>query len=211
MNKASRVLLIVMLVLCACHSTYAAGISDAELSALFPGGQVEKNVTLDVPGQGYFGAEIIVKIPYKEKISGADSDYDVDFKIRRQILNFNREQSEAAVMEKLALFAKGSYLYDGTPLGFDEANSTSDVITSTNIVATTTVEKPQKAAVGSGLVWFQRTTHVAAGNRQVYHKCHYAARVGDFVATLDVTVPGPRAQADEWFQKLIAAGIRDSK
>lgn len=65
MNKASRVLLIVLLALCACHSAYAAGISDADLSALFPGGKVEKNVTLDVPGQGYFGAEIIVRIPYK--------------------------------------------------------------------------------------------------------------------------------------------------
>ena len=211
MNKASRVLLIFVLALCACHSAYAAGISDADLSALFPGGKVEKNVTLDVPGQGYFGAEIIVRIPYKEKISGADSDYDVDFKIRRQILSFNREQSEAAVMENLALFAKGTHLYDGTPLGFDEAGSTSDVITSTNIVAKTTVEKPQKAAVGGGLVWFQRTTQVAAGSQQVYHKCHYAARVGDFVATLDVHLPGPRAQADEWFQKLIAAGMRDSK
>ena len=76
MNKASRVLLIFVLALCACHSAYAAGISDADLSALFPGGKVEKNVTLDVPGQGYFGAEIIVRIPYKEKISGADSDYE---------------------------------------------------------------------------------------------------------------------------------------
>jgi hypothetical protein len=211
MKKVSRVLLIAMLALCICHSAYAAGISDAELTALFPAGKVEKNTTLNVTGQGYFGAEIIVRIPYKEKVSGADADYDVDFKIRRQILNFNREQSEAFVVEKLALFANGSYLYDGTPLGFDEVGSTQDVITSTNIVATTTVEKPQKAAVGGGVVWFQRTTHAAAGNQQVYHKCHYAARVGDFVATLDVDVPGSRAQADAWFQKLITAGGRDSQ
>ena len=211
MKIVSRIILVVVLVLMACQPVYAAGISDAGLAAMFPGGKVEKNTTLDVPGQGYFGAEIVVRIPYKEKISGAEQEYDVDFKIRRQILDFNREQSEGAVTENLALFAKGSNLYWGGPLEFDEAGSTSGVITLTNIVATTTVDAPQKAAVASGIVWFQRTTHVAAGSQQVYHRCHYAARVGDFVATLDVTIPGSRSQADEWFQKLIAACMRGSK
>lgn len=208
MKIVSRIILVVVLVLMACQPVYAAGISDAGLAAMFPGGKVEKNTTLDVPGQGYFGAEIVVRIPYKEKISGADLEYDLDFKIRRQILDFNREQSEAVVKENLALFAKGSYLYGGGPLEFDEAGSSSGVITLTNIEATTTIDPPQKAAVAGGIVWFQRTTHVAAGSRQVYHRCHYAKRVGDFVATLDVNIAGPREQADEWFQKLIAASMR---
>ena len=211
MKKASWLLMVVMLALIVCRPVYAAGISDAEVAAMFPGGRVEKNATLNVPGQGYFGAEIFVRIPYKEKISGAELEYDLDFKIRRQILDFNREQSEAVVKENLALFAKGSNLYWGGPLEFDEAGSTSGVITLTNIVATTTVDAPQKAAVAGGIVWFQRTTHVAAGSQQVYHRCHYAARVGDFVATLDVTIPGSRSQADEWFQKLIAACMSGSK
>ena len=208
MKKASWLAMVVMLALIVCQPAYAAGISDAEVAAMFPGGKVEKNAPLNVPGQGYFGSEIFVRIPYKEKISGAEQEYDVDFKIRRQILDFNREQSEGAVTENLALFAKGSNLYWGGPLEFDEAGSTSGVITLTNIVATTTVDATQKAAVAGGIVWFQRTTHVAAGSQQVYHRCHYAARVGDFVATLDVTIPGPREQADAWFQKLIAACMR---
>jgi hypothetical protein len=208
MRKASWLAMVVMLVLLVGQAAYAAGISDGEATAMFPGGKIEKNATLNVPEQGYFGSEIFVRIPYKEKISGADLEYDLDFKIRRQILDFNREQSEAAVMENLALFAKGSYLYGGSPLEFDEAGSTSGVITLTNIVATTTIDPPQKAAVAGGIVWFQRTTHVAAGSRQEYHRCHYAKRVGDFVATLDVTIPGPREQADAWFQKLIAACMR---
>ena len=208
MKKASWLLMVVMLALIVCRPVYAAGISDAEVAAMFPGGRVEKNATLNVPGQGYFGAEIFVRIPYKEKISGAELEYDLDFKIRRQILDFNREQSESIVKENLALFAKGSYLYGGSPLEFDEAGSTSGVITLTNIVATTTVDPPQKAAVAGGIVWFQRTTHVAAGSRQEYYNCHYATRVGDFVATMEVNIPGPREQADTWFQKLIAASMR---
>ena len=146
MKKASWLLMVVMLALIVCRPVYAAGISDAEVAAMFPGGRVEKNATLNVPGQGYFGAEIFVRIPYKEKISGAELEYDLDFKIRRQILDFNREQSESIVKENLALFAKGSYLYGGGPLEFDEAGSSSGVITLTNIVATTTVDPPQKAA-----------------------------------------------------------------
>ena len=208
MIKASWLLMVVMLALIVCRPVYAAGISDAEVAAMFPGGRVEKNATLNVPGQGYFGAEIFVRIPYKEKISGAELEYDLDFKIRRQILDFNREQSESIVKENLALFAKGSYLYGGSPLEFDEAGSTSGVITLTNIVATTTVDPPQKAAVAGGIVWFQRTTHVAAGSRQEYYNCHYATRVGDFVATMEVNIPGSREQADAWFQKLIAASMR---
>ena len=208
MKKASWVLMVVMLALIVCRPAYAAGISDAEVAAMFPGGRVEKNATLNVPGQGYIGAEIFVRIPYKEKISGAELEYDLDFKIRRQILDFNREQSESIVKENLALFAKGSYLYGGSPLEFDEAGSTSGVITLTNIVATTTVDPPQKAAVAGGIVWFQRTTHVAAGSRQEYYNCHYATRVGDFVATMEVNIPGSREQADAWFQKLIAASMR---
>jgi hypothetical protein len=208
MKKASWLLMVVMLALIVCRPAYAAGISDAEVVAMFPGGRVEKNATLNVPGQGYFGAEIFVRIPYKEKISGAELEYDLDFKIHRQILDFNREQSESIVKENLALFAKGSYLYGGSPLEFDEAGSTSGVITLTNIVATTTVDPPQKAAVAGGIVWFQRTTHVAAGSRQEYYNCHYATRVGDFVATMEVNIPGPREQADAWFPKLIAASMR---
>ena len=208
MKKASWLLMVVMLALIVCRPVYAAGISDAEVAAMFPGGRVEKNATLNVPGQGYFGAEIFVRIPYKEKISGVELEYDLDFKIRRQILDFNREQSESIVKENLALFAKGSYLYGGSPLEFDEAGSTSGVITLTNIVATTTVDPPQKAAVAGGIVWFQRTTHVAAGSRQEYYNCHYATRVGDFVATMEVNIPGSREQADAWFQKLIAACMR---
>ena len=208
MKKASWLLMVVMLALIVCRPVYAAGISDAEVAAMFPGGRVEKNATLNVPGQGYFGAEIFVRIPYKEKISGAELEYDLDFKIRRQILDFNREQSESIVKENLALFAKGSYLYGGSPLEFDEAGSTSGVITLTNIVAATTVDPPQKAAVAGGIVWFQRTTHVAAGSRQEYYNCHYATRVGDFVATMEVNIPGSREQADAWFQKLIAASMR---
>ena len=208
MKKASWLLMVVMLALIVCRPVYAAGISDAEVAAMFPGGRVEKNATLNVPGQGYFGAEIFVRIPYKEKISGAELEYDLDFKIRRQILDFNREQSESIVKENLALFAKGSYLYGGSPLEFDEAGSTSGVITLTNIVATPTVDPPQKAAVAGGIVWFQRTTHVAAGSRQEYYNCHYATRVGDFVATMEVNIPGSREQADAWFQKLIAASMR---
>jgi len=174
-------------------------------------GRVEKNTALDVPGQGYFGSEIFVRIPYKEKISGADLEYDLDFKIRRQIMDFNREQSEGIVKENLSLFTKGSYLYWGTPLEFEEAGTASGVITLTNIVSTTTIDPPQKAAVAGGIVWFQRTTHAAAGSQQVYYRCHYAARVGDFVATLEVNIPGSRAQADEWFQKLITACMSGSK
>ena len=208
MKKASWLLMVVMLALIVCRPVYAAGISDAEVAAMFPGGRVEKNATLNVPGQGYFGAEIFVRIPYKEKISGAELEYDLDFKIRRQILDFNREQSESIVKENLALFAKGSYLYGGSPLEFDEAGSTSGVITLTNIVATTTVDPPQKAAVAGGIFWFQRTTHFAAGSRQEYYNCHYATRVGDFVATMEVNIPGSREQADAWFQKLIAASMR---
>jgi len=211
MKKAGGLVWVVVLALMVCQSAYAAGISDSGLAAMFPGGKVEKNTTLDVPGQGYFGSEIFVRIPYKEKISGADLEYDLDFKIRRQIMDFNREQSEAIVKENLSLFTKGSYLYWGAPLEFEEAGTASGVITLTNIVSTTTVDPPQKAAVAGGIVWFQRTTHVAAGSQQVYYRCHYAARVGDFVATLDVNLPGSRGQADEWFQKLITVCMSGSK
>ena len=49
MKIVSRIILVVVLVLMACQPVYAAGISDAGLAAMFPGGKVEKNTTLDVP------------------------------------------------------------------------------------------------------------------------------------------------------------------
>lgn len=203
MKKVSKLIMLVALALLVCQAASAAGISDADLAAMFPGGKVEQNTILNVPEQGYFGSEIYVRIPYKEKISGAPTEYYVDFKIRKQILDFNREIYEAAVKETLAQFDKG-FLH-GEPIGWDDAGSESSTIPTTNIVGTTTIDPPQKAAVAGGIVWFQRTTHVVSGRQQVYYRSHYATRVGDFVATLNVTVPDSREKADEWFQKLINA------
>ncbi|WWV73618.1 hypothetical protein SOV_50420 [Sporomusa ovata DSM 2662] len=183
----------------------ATGISDAGLKAIFPRGEVVENKTLDVPGQGYFGTEIFVTIPYKEKISGADADYDVQFYFRRQILDFNRGQMEAIVEQKLAQFASGSYEYWGTPMGFEEAGSTSGTDGVGGFVSTTTIDSPQKTEVAGGIVWSQRSETVCEGCQQIYYTCRYAVRVGDFVATLDATVPDSRGQADEWFRKLINA------
>lgn len=204
MKKVVRLLVVVVLALMVCQAAVsAAGISNADLEAMFPGGKVEQNTILNVPGQGYFGSEIYVRIPYNEKISGVPTEYYVDFKIRKQILDFNREINEAVVKETLEQFAKG--FLSGEPIGWDEAGTESGIIPTTNMVGTTTIDPPQKATAAGGIVWFQRTTHVVAGSQQVYYRCHYAAKVGDFVATLNVTVPDSREKADEWFQKLINA------
>ena len=116
-----------------------------------------------------------------------------------------REQTEAAVKANLALFADGSHLYGEGPLDQDEAGTRSWIHTNTNSVATETIDPPQKAAAAGGIVWFQRTTQTFEGSQQVYNRCHYAARLGDFVATLDVNVPDSREKANEWFQKQINA------
>ena len=190
---------------------------DASSASYFLAAGAIKGGTVKVTGIGRNSVQGDIRFADVLEKMGAIVTWGDDFiscthgELKAIDMDMNHIPDAAMTIATAALFAKGTHLYDGTPLGFDEAGSTSDVITSTNIVAKTTVEKPQKVAVGGGLVWFQRTTQVAAGSQQVYHKCHYAARVGDFVATLDVNVPGSRAQADEWFQKLIAAGVRDSK
>lgn len=183
----------------------AAGISDVRLGAIFPGGTVVDNTTLNVPGQGYFGQEIMVTIPFTEKISGSPSEYSVQFYFRRQILDFNREQSETIVEQNLAQFASGTHDYWGTSLGFEEAGSCSDKVGLDGSVGTTTIDPPQKEGVAGGIVWYQRSVVTAFGRQQVYYTCHYAARVGDFVATLDVSIPDSRGQADAWFESLIGA------
>lgn len=207
MKKVGRLLVVALLALVLCQAgASAAAMSNADLMAMFPGARVEKNTVLNVPGQGYFGTEVYVIVPYKEKLSGANLEYDVDFLMSRLIMDYAREQGEAAAKAAMAQFANGSNLFRGGPLDWDDAGTESATIPTTTIVGTTTIDPPQKAAVAGGIVWFQRTTHAAAGSQQVYYRCHYAARVGDFVATLNATVPtDSREQVDEWFRKLIAA------
>lgn len=183
----------------------AAGISDNELKAIFPPGSIIlDNKTLNVDGQGYFGVEIMVRVPYKEKISLGDADYDVVFYFRRQILDFNREEHEAIVKQLLAQFANGTAEYWGQPLAFEEVRSVSEPLDGG--ISTETVDSPQKGEVTGGIVWSQRFEGSFKGRRQVLYNCYYTARVGDFVATLTVSqLPDSKDKAAEWFQRLIAA------
>ncbi len=207
MKKVGTMLVVALFALVICQAAAsAAGMSNADLMAMFPGARVEKNTVLNVPGQGYFGMEVYVVVPYKEKISGADLEYDVDFLMSRLIMDYGREEAEPLAQAAMAKFADGSNLFRGGSLDWDDAGTESGTIPTTTIVGTTTIDPPQKAAVAGGIVWFQRTTHVVQGSQQVYYKCRYAARVGDFVATLNATIPtDSREKVDEWFQKLIAA------
>lgn len=207
MKKIGTMLFVALLALVVCQAAAsAAGMSNADLMAMFPGARVEKNTVLNVPGQGYFGMEVYVVVPYKEKISGADLEYDVDFLMSRLIMDYGREEAEPLAQAAMAKFVDGSNLFRGGSLDWDDAGTESGTIPTTTIVGTTTIDPPQKAAVAGGIVWFQRTIHVVQGSQQVYYKCHYAARVGDFVATLNATIPtDSREKVDEWFQKLITA------
>lgn len=184
----------------------AAGISDAELKAIFPvGTEVIDNTTLDVPDQGYFGAEVTVTIPYKEKLSGADADYGVQFYFRKQVFDFSREQSDAIVKHNFDQFVKGRLHYWGGAMVFQQAGVTSERDSMDGSVSTTTIDTPKKAEVADGVVWFQRSETQWEEVKQVWYTCFYGARVGDFVATLEVTVPDSREKADQWFRSLIAA------
>ena len=52
MKKVVRLLVVVVLALMVCQAAVsAAGISNADLEAMFPGGKVEQNTILNVPGQ----------------------------------------------------------------------------------------------------------------------------------------------------------------
>lgn len=185
----------------------AAGISDSEVKAMFsPESKIMKNDTLDVPGQGYFGKEIIVTIPYQEKLSFADLEYDVEFTFYRQIMDYCRGESEAIVEQHLAAFAAGTHTYKGDPLEFAQAETKSWNVEPDGRLATETIDPPQRGEIAGGFVWYQRSKETCAGRQQIYYDCFYAARHGDFVATLRVSrLPDSKARADEWFRKLIDA------
>lgn len=207
MRRSCLFVVIMVILLLSQGVLVAAGISDSELKAIISSeSRITENQTLSVPGQGYFGNKIFVSVPYKEKLSFAELEYDVEFAFLRQVMDYCRGESEAQVEQRLAAFAAGSYTYEGEPLEFTEAGSRSWKVEPEGILATETIEPPQREEIAGGLCWYQRSQETLAGRQQIYYNCFYAARQGDFVATLRVEkLSDSKAKADAWFRKLIAA------